>query len=81
MDGLMYYNLWTDKSLGKELFLLAKMGRPPKPDDERLKHGYRIRVNDSEKEFVEEYKKRHNIIGSSKVFRQGLKKLRESEGE
>lgn len=54
------------------------MGRPPKPDDEKLKHGFRVRVSDSEKSIIEKYAKKHDIT-NTEAIRVGIGKLKESE--
>lgn len=58
---------------------MAKMGRPLKADNEKLKNAYKIRVTDQEKEFISKYQEKHNIKSVSEVFRQGIQKLKESE--
>ena len=57
---------------------MAKMGRPLKPESKRLKHGFRVRVNDNEKRLIETYAKKHNIT-NTEAIREGIKKLKESE--
>lgn len=54
------------------------MGRPPKADSEKLKHGYRVKVNDADKRIIEEYAKKHDIT-STEAIRIGIGKLKKSE--